>query len=218
MLLYGDEKMVVRKIVKIDEARCNGCGSCIPRCAEGALKIVDGKAKIVSDVYCDGLGACLGYCPQGAITIIEREAQDFSEEAVRHHKNQAELEIEEQPIVSQWPLKVNLVPVKAPFYENADLLIAADCAPVACADFRGSLMLGKRVVIGCPKFDDARAYAQKLGEILRQNNIATITVAHMEVPCCSGLDWALDKALQVSGKKIPVRRLEITVKGEISER
>ena len=209
--------MVVRKIVKIDEERCNGCGSCIPKCAEGALKIIDGKAKIVSDVYCDGLGACLGHCPQGAITIIEREAIDFSEEAAKQHVSQAKPEGGEPQILLQWPVKLNLLPLKAPFYENADLLIAADCAPVACSSFRGSFMPGKKTIIGCPKFDDARGYAQKLGEILRQNNIATITIAHMEVPCCSGLKWAVDKALEASGKKIPVRRYEITVRGEINE-
>jgi NAD-dependent dihydropyrimidine dehydrogenase PreA subunit len=209
--------MVVRKIVKIDETLCNGCGSCIPKCAEGALKIVDGKAKIVSDVYCDGLGACIGHCPQGAITIIEREAKDFNEQAVKEYKNETKLGAGEQKAIFQWPVKLNLVPAKAPFYENAHLIIAADCAPVACADFRSSLMAGKRAIIGCPKFDDAKAYALKLGEILRQNNIATITVAHMEVPCCSGLNWAVDKALEASGKKIPIRRYEITVRGEVNE-
>jgi Pyruvate/2-oxoacid:ferredoxin oxidoreductase delta subunit len=210
-------RMVLRKIVKIDETRCNGCGSCIPKCAEGALKIVDGKARILSDVYCDGLGACLGHCPQDAITIVEREAPDFSEEAVKHHKNATRLENKELQTVFQWPVKLNLVPLRAPFYENADLLIAADCAPVAHSGFRESWMPGRRLIIGCPKFDDARAYAQKLGEILRQNNVATITIVHMEVPCCSGLNWAVDKALEASGKKIPVKRYEITVRGEVNE-
>ena len=208
--------MVLRKIVKIDETRCNGCGNCIPKCAEGALKITDGKARIVSEVYCDGLGACLGHCPQDAITIIEREAPDFSEEAVKHYRNETKLETEEQKTV-QWPVKINLVPLKAPFYENANLLIAADCAPLAYAGFRSSLMAGKRVIIGCSKFDDVRTYAQKLSEILRQNNIATIAVAHMEVPCCSGLNWAVGKAMEASGKKIPVKRYEITVRGEVNE-
>ena len=217
MLIGRKLRMVVRKIVKIDETRCNGCGSCIPKCAEGALQIVNGKARTVSDVYCDGLGACLGHCPQGAITIIEREAKDFSEEAVRYYKNETKPKTKEQEILLQWPVKLNLLPLRAPFYENADLLIAADCAAVVYSSFRGFLMAGKRTIIGCPKFDDARAYAQKLGEILRQNNIATITIAHMEVPCCSGLKWAVDKALESSGKRIPVRRCEITVRGEVNE-
>ena len=209
--------MVVRRIVEIDETRCNGCRNCIPKCAEGALQIVDGKARIASVVYCDGLGACLGHCPQGAITIIEREAEDFSEEAVKSHKDEGEMEVKGRQILPQWPVKLNLIPLKAPFYENANLLITADCAAVACSSFRVSLMAGRRTIIGCPKFDDVRAYAQKLGEILRQNNIATVTIAHMEVPCCSGLDWAVGEAMEFSGKKIPVRRYEINVRGEINE-
>ena len=209
--------MAKRKIVQINEELCNGCGNCIPKCAEGALQIVDGKARVVKDIYCDGLGACLGHCPQGAITIIEREAADFDEEAARIHAGKAEDTAEKKPVLLQWPVKINLVPAKAPFFEKADLLVAADCAPVACADFRGSLLLGKRAVIGCPKFDDARAYAQKLGEILKQNNVASITIAHMEVPCCSGLKWAVDRAVAASGKHIPVKRCEITIGGEINE-
>ncbi len=210
-------RMVARKIVKIDETLCNGCGNCIPKCAEGALQIVDGKAKIVSDAYCDGLGACLGHCPQEAITIIEREAEDFSEEAVKKHKSEVKPMPKDRQVLLQWPVKMNLVPVHAAFYDNADLLIAADCAAVASSSFRSSLMPGKRTVIGCPKFDDAGSYAQKLGEIFRRNNIATITIAHMEVPCCSGLVWAVSRALEASGKKIPVMRYEVAVEGEISE-
>jgi NAD-dependent dihydropyrimidine dehydrogenase PreA subunit len=206
-----------RKIVQIDESLCNGCGSCIPKCAEGALKIVDGKATIVKDIYCDGLGACLGHCPQGAITIIEREAEQFDEEAARSHVKSEE-KSGNIATVLQWPLKINLVPLKAPFYEEADLLITADCAPVALQDFKSSLLPGKRAIIGCPKFEDARAYAQKLGEILKQNNVSSITVAHMEVPCCSGLKWAVDKAVEASGKQIPIKRYEITIRGEMNER
>jgi len=208
---------VTRKIVQIDESLCNGCGSCIPKCAEGALKIVNGKATIVKDIYCDGLGACLGHCPQGAITIIEREAEQFDEEAARSHVKSGEKSGNRAPVM-QWPLKINLVPFKAPFYEEADLLIAADCAPVALQNFNSSLLPGKRVIIGCPKFEDVRAYAQKLGEILKQNNVSSITVAHMEVPCCSGLKWAVDKAIEASGKQIPIKRFEITIRGEINER
>jgi len=209
--------VVTRKIVQIDESLCNGCGSCIPKCAEGALKIVNGKATIVKDIYCDGLGACLGHCPQGAITIIEREAEQFDEEAARSHMKSGETQGNKAPVM-QWPLKINLVPFKAPFYEEADLLIAADCAPVALQNFNSSLLPGKRIIIGCPKFEDARAYAQKLGEILKQNNVSSITVAHMEVPCCSGLKWAVDKAIEASGKQIPIKRFEITIRGEINER
>ena len=194
--------MMKRKIVNINENLCNGCGNCIPKCAEGALQIVNGKAKIIKETYCDGLGACLGQCPQGAITITEREADAFNEAEVHEHlktkiatqtNNPSKQPDTQKP---QWPVKLNLVPVKAPFFENADLLFAADCAPVALKNFH-DFMAGKRVIIGCPKFDDARAYAQKLTEIFQQNNIASVTVVHMEVPCCTGLKWAVNKALEV---------------------
>jgi ferredoxin len=213
--------MVKRKIVNINEALCNGCGSCIPKCAEGALQIVGGKAKIIKETYCDGLGACLGQCPQGAITITEREAQAFSEAEVHEYqKNKASLV---QPKTSattqqkpQWPVKLDLVPVKAPFWENSDVLFAADCAPVALKNFH-DFMVGKRVIIGCPKFNDARAYAEKLTEIFQQNNIANVMVLHMEVPCCTGLKWAVKKALEASGKQIPIKELEVKVGGEVVE-
>jgi ferredoxin len=211
--------MVTRKIVNIDEKLCNGCGSCIPKCAEGALQIVNGKAHIIKETYCDGLGACLGQCQQGAITIIEREAPIFSEQEVHEYQKNKTLQnqVNVLPAKPQWPIKLNLVPFKAPFYDNADLLIVADCAPVTLKNFHETLLQGKRVIIGCPKFDDARSYAAKLGEILKQNNIASITVAHMEVPCCTGLKWAVDKALETSGKYIPVKEYEIKIGGEIIE-
>ena len=209
-----------RKIVNINEDLCNGCGSCIPKCAEGALQIVNGKAKMIKETYCDGLGACLGQCPQGAITITEREAPAFSEAEVHEYLKtktaqtlSAPANVAQKP---QWPIKLNLVPVKAPFFDNADILLAADCAPVALKNFH-DLMAGKRVIIGCPKFDDAREYAQKLTEILKQNNIASVSVVHMEVPCCTGLQWAINKALEGSGKKIPVKEYEVKIGGDIVE-
>jgi len=216
--------MIKRKIVNINENLCNGCGNCIPKCAEGALQIVNGKAKIIKETYCDGLGACLGQCPQGAITITEREAEAFNETEVHEYlKNKtnptpsATIQATQTPQKPQWPIKLNLVPIKAPFFENVDLLLAADCAPVALKNFHDTLMPGKRVIIGCPKFDDARAYAQKLTEILKQNNIASVTVVHMEVPCCTGLKWAVNKALEASGKQIPVKEYEVKIGGEIVE-
>ncbi|HYA78593.1 MAG TPA: 4Fe-4S dicluster domain-containing protein [Verrucomicrobiae bacterium] len=216
--------MIKRKIVNINENLCNGCGNCIPKCAEGALQIVNGKAKIIKETYCDGLGACLGQCPQGAITITERAAEPFDENEVREHlKNKtnptlsASIQSHPPNQKPQWPIKLNLVPTKAPFFENANLLLAADCAPIALKNFHDTLMPGKRVVIGCPKFDDARTYAQKLAEIFKQNSIATVTVAHMEVPCCTGLKWAVNKALELSGKQIPVKEYEIKIGGEIVE-
>lgn len=214
--------MTKRKIVNINENLCNGCGNCIPKCAEGALQIVNGKAKIIKETYCDGLGACLGQCPQGAITITEREADAFNEAEVHEHLKAKTTTPATAPQISQtmqkpqWPIKLNLVPVKAPFFENADLLFAADCAPVALKNFHG-FIVGKRVIIGCPKFDDARAYAQKLTEIFQQNNIASVTVVHMEVPCCTGLKWAVNKALENSGKKIPTKEYEVKIGGEVVE-
>lgn len=211
--------MPVRKIVNINEDLCNGCGACIPRCHEGALQIVNGKAKIVKEMYCDGLGACIGQCPQGAITIIERDADEFDENAVKAHlaKIDVNKEAAKKPQAPQWPVQLKLVPVEAPFYNNADLLIVADCVPVACADLHDKLMSGKRIIIGCPKFDGVQEYAAKLGEILKKNNVASVTVAHMRVPCCSGLKWMVDKAVEASGKKIPVKRYIIDIGGEICE-
>jgi NAD-dependent dihydropyrimidine dehydrogenase PreA subunit len=208
--------LVVRKIIQINEELCNGCGQCIPKCAEGALQIVNGKAKIVKDTYCDGLGACIGHCPQGALTVIEREADEFDEKAAAAHVLDLKPRKEEKA-KCQWPVQLNLVPLKAPFYEDADLLLVADCVLVAYPELRETLMPGRRILIGCPKFDDARAYAKKMGEILKQNNLAALTVVHMEVPCCSGLKWIGDKAIETSGKDIPVKRYEVTIGGEIRE-
>ncbi len=230
--------MVVRNIVEIDEGLCDGCGQCIPNCAEGALQIVDGKARIVKDMYCDGLGACLGNCPQGAISIIQREADEFDEGAV--HEFLAQRDASEHPVVcgcpssqvqqleasvpeeavegstlSNWPVQLKLVPVKAPFFEDADLLVVADCVPVAFPDLHAKLLRGRPIVIGCPKFDDAQGYAEKLGEILRLNGVRTVTVVHMEVPCCSSMNGIVDYAVRASGKPIPVMRATVSVRGEI---
>jgi ferredoxin len=177
---------------------------------------VNGKAKIVKDLYCDGLGACLGHCPEGAITIVEREADSFDEKAVHVHLSKVRAGRDET-VRPQWPVQLNLVPIEAPFYAGVDLLVAADCVPVAYPKLHETLMPGRRIVIGCPKFDDSRAYAQKLSEILKRNNVAAVTIAHMEVPCCSGLKWAVDRAVEASGKKIPVKRYEVKVGGEVNE-
>ena len=216
--------MIRRKIVNINENLCTGCGECISKCAEGALQMVNGKAKIIKEVYCDGLGACLGQCPEGAITITEREAQPFDEKEVHENLKSkaiqtttANIQTNFTPQKPQWPVKLNLVPTKAPFFENANLLLAADCAPIALRNFHDKLMSGRRIIIGCPKFDDAREYAQKLAEIFKQNNIATVAVAHMEVPCCTGLKWAVNKAMELSGKQIPVKEYEVKIGGEIIE-
>jgi len=234
--------MVLRNIVKIDEKKCNGCGLCIPACAEGAIQIIDGKARLVKDIYCDGLGACLGKCPQNAITIIQREAEEFNEKAAEEHVKkshpvhhahvacpsvkamQFEKEVEEKPAVKQtekrrsqisnWPYQLKLVPPNAPFLKNADLLITADCVPFAYADFHEEMLKNRTLVIGCPKLDDATIYRNKLAEIFRLSNIRSVTVVNMEVPCCFGLNRLVQEALELSRKKVPVRQETISIKGE----
>ncbi|MBN2336102.1 4Fe-4S ferredoxin [Candidatus Bathyarchaeota archaeon] len=234
--------MVRRNIVEIDEKKCNGCGQCIPNCAEGALQIINEKARIVEDSHCDGLGACLGHCPQSATTIIEREAPEFDEAAVHQHltrRDEAEPQVSwcpasqmqvliqepEEPEVNaperftlrQWPVQLNLVPIKAPFFRDADLLLMADCTAVAYPGLHRVLLKGKTVAIGCPKFDDVNHYIEKLTEILRRNEVRSLIVAHMEVPCCSALNVIAQRALSASGKMIPSQRLVITVEGGISK-
>ncbi len=202
--------MVKRAIVQIDEEKCDGCGQCVPRCAEGALKIIDGKARLVSDVYCDGLGACLGTCPRDAIRVIEREAPAFDEEATKEYQQS-----QRRPSrLRNWPVQLNLVNPKAPFFEGADLLIIADCVPVASPDWQGTLLKGEIVLIGCPKFDDVPAYLKKLTDIFRDNTVKHVTIVHMEVPCCSGLAGLVQRAINDSGKKIPMDRLVLSVEGE----
>jgi Pyruvate/2-oxoacid:ferredoxin oxidoreductase delta subunit len=227
--------MAKRRIVHIDEALCDGCGQCVPNCAEGALRIVDGKARLVSDSYCDGLGACLGHCPRDAISIVEREAPGFSEDDVRTYIESGEPpasacpasqtespdggEREDEPSVSSlshWPVQLRLVPAKTPFFEDAELLVMADCVAVAHPSLHEGLLKGRAVVMGCPKFDDARGYVEKLTEILRRNDIRSLTVAHMEVPCCSGLERITELALSASGKTIPTQRIVVSVRGEVA--
>ncbi|MEJ2272416.1 MAG: 4Fe-4S binding protein [Candidatus Bathyarchaeota archaeon] len=232
--------MVLRDIVKINEEKCNGCGLCIPSCAEGAIQIIDGKAKLVKDIFCDGLGACLGKCPQDAITIIKREADEFDEKAAEEHvktikgaesitrscpstqviklkpKNGLKSQINEKNIsrISSWPVQLRLLPPTASFLRNADLLIAADCVPFAYADFHEDMLNDKILAVGCPKLDDATLYRNKLAEIFRSNNIKSITVVNMEVPCCFGLKRLVLEALELSGRKIPFKQETISIKGE----
>jgi NAD-dependent dihydropyrimidine dehydrogenase PreA subunit len=270
-----EDKMAVRTIVKINEELCDGCGLCVPGCAEGALQIIDGKAKLVSEVYCDGLGACLGECPQGAITMIEREAEEFDEEAMKKHldnlagsgkeddhghdhghdhgkghgdKQAAEPSLcgcpgsmsqsfdkpkqspppapvggdaqESGPVASRlgnWPVQIMLAPVNAPYFDGARLVIAADCAPFAYADFHRRFLEGKTLLIGCPKLDDTDVYVQKLTEIFKQNNIASVDVVYMEVPCCTGLTQLTQEALERSGKQIPTTLNRVGIKGDFVE-
>ncbi len=241
--------MTTRKIVQIDEAKCNGCGECIPNCPEGALEIVDGKAKLVRDKYCDGLGACLGTCPQDAITIVEREAEDFDEQAVAAHHSRGDrhsadahghgahaagcpgaavmdlgsdldadapaTDTGRRSALAQWPVQLHLVPPDAPFFDGADVLLAADCTAFALAEFHERLLRGRRILVACPKLDDTTPYEEKLTAILRENEIRSLTVAHMEVPCCYGLVTLARKAAQLSGKDIPLQEVAVTLRGEV---
>lgn len=222
----------VRKIIEIDDAKCNGCGLCIASCHENALAIVDGKAKLIRDSYCDGLGNCLGECPRGAITIIEREAEPFAAPvaapvssgggcpgmAARTLEPAAPVSAEDgavAPELRQWPVQLHLVPVHAPYWENADLLIAADCTAVAYGDFQRKLLRGRRVVIACPKLDDGDGYAEKLAAILRENAIRCVTVAIMEVPCCNGLLMLARRAVEESGRTLEIKVVKIGLDGRL---
>lgn len=277
--------MAKRKIIKIDGGKCNGCASCIPNCPEGAIQIIDNKARLVSDLFCDGLGACIGYCPQGAITIEEREAGPYDERKVMENivgqgknvikahlqhleehfqieylkqaidllkERNIEIPLEEarsaggghsacpgskvmdlrkerglpaknwknSPAIKQetqlknWPVQIALIPPAASYLEGADLLIAADCVPFAYADFHRDLLEGKVLLVGCPKLDDQEAYRQKISQILKQNNIRSVTYAHMEVPCCLGLLPIIKSAIAASAKEVPFEDITISIKGE----
>ena len=270
-----------RKIIKIDENKCNGCGQCIPNCPEGALRVIDGKVRLISDLFCDGLGACIGHCPLGAIKIEEREAQEYEEKIVManivkqgknvikahlaHLKDHGESgylseaieylkengfdlkglvdepkpmkcgcpgsnvvdftgesgkdkETEKHESVSylrQWPVQLTLVPPSAPYLNNADLLIAADCVPFAYAGFHQDFLKGKVLLVGCPKLDDADFYTEKLTEIFKNNAIKSVTCVHMEVPCCFGLVHLVKEAIKRSGKDIPLDVVNISIKGTV---
>ena len=200
-----------RKIVEIDEAKCTGCGLCANACHEGAIAMVDGKAKLVKDDYCDGMGDCLPECPAGAIKIVEREAAAYDEKAVQERNSQLTTPNSQ---LFQWPCQIRLVPVKAPFFQGAKLLIAADCTAYAYANFHQEFMRGKVTIVGCPKLDPVD-YSEKLTEILRENDIKSVTIVRMEVPCCGGLEMAAKKALQESGKFIPWQVVTLSLDGKI---
>ena len=195
---------MIRKIIKIDEKKCNGCGACAMACHEGAIEMIDGKAKLTRENYCDGLGDCLPACPMDAISFEEREAPAYDETAVLASK---------RPL-SQWPIQIKLIPVRAPYYEDADLLIAADCTGYAYRNFHNDFIRKHITLIGCPKLD-AVDYAEKLGEIIKNNNIKSVTITRMEVPCCGGMEYAVKRALQYSGKQIPLKVVTISTDGKI---
>lgn len=280
-----------RKIISIDEEKCTGCGLCIPDCPEGALQIIEGKARLVSDLFCDGLGACIGTCPEGAISVIEREAGAYDESAVmetiarqgaavikahlEHLSGHGQTALYNEAIeyliehfipipdhqvaerrsssanphpspfagcpgaearsitreehgagenrskrseseLRQWPLQLKLLNPAAPYFDNADLLLAADCVPFAYADFHQDFLRDRIVIIFCPKLDtDIEGYVSKLAEILSLHTINSITVVHMEVPCCSGVKYVLDQAMEKAGKKVPVKDITISIQGGI---
>lgn len=235
---------VKRRIIQIDEEKCDGCGVCVPSCAEGAIQIVDGKARLIAEKLCDGLGACLGECPRGALRVIEREAEEFDEHAVEEHlKSQGPLPMAsgcpsamiqnlgkiqaplqgDRPVLlgraesalTHWPIQIRLVPPTAPFLKGADLLVAADCTPVAYPNFHQDFLNGKVILVGCPKFDDVQGYIQKFADILNTAGIKSITVVTMEVPCCQGLPMIVRKAMEQSGKKIPLEQVVISVRGQV---
>ena len=194
---------MIRRVIEIDREKCNGCGLCARACHESAIGMVNGKVQLLRDDYCDGLGDCLPACPTGAISFVEREAADYDEAAVFRNKRSKQ----------QWPVQIKLTGVNAPYFEDADLLIAADCTAYAYARFQEEFRNGKVVLIGCPKLD-AVDYTGKLAEIIEKNSIRSITVVRMEVPCCGGMERAVKKALESSGKTLPLEVVTISVQGE----
>lgn len=230
---------MLRKIIKIDENKCNGCGACAAACHEGAIEMVNGKAKLTREDYCDGLGDCLPACPTDAITFEEREAPAYDEAAVRRAKagkhggtlpcgcpgTQSRAIIRDTPVqaqpedavtsrLSQWPCQIKLVPVNTPYFDNANLLIAADCTAYAYGSFHNDFIRGRITLIGCPKLDEGD-YTEKLTQIIANNNIKSVTVVRMEVPCCAGIENAVKRALQASGKFIPWQVVTFSTDGRI---
>lgn len=219
---------MIRRVIQIDKEKCNGCGICVTACHEGAIGMVDGKARLMRDDYCDGLGDCLPNCPTGAISFIEREAAAYDEAAVKANMERKEThkaagreafqeEVSQETVQSQlqqWPCQIKLVPVNAPYFEDAKLLIAADCTAYAYANMHEEFMKGKITLIGCPKLDQID-YSEKLTQIIAENNIKSVTVLRMEVPCCGGLENAAVKALKNSGKFLPWQVVTISIDGRI---
>lgn len=206
---------MVRRIIHINQEKCNGCGLCAEACHEGAIGMVDGKATLLRDDYCDGLGDCLPTCPTGAITFVEREAAAYDEAAVKENqRKKAIAPVQASSQLSQWPVQIKLAPLNAPYFENAHLLIAADCTAYAYDNFHQDFIRNKITLIGCPKLDEGN-YSEKLTEIIRQNNIQSVTIVRMEVPCCGGIEAAAKTAIQNSGKFIPWSVVTISTDGQI---
>ena len=236
--------MAVRNIVKIDENKCNGCGDCVTSCAEGAIQIIDGKAKLVSEVYCDGLGACLGHCPMDAISIEKREAEEFDEAATEAYlKSKQAADKPAAPVftcpgmaaqqfsapaaptdpqdgdvssqLQQWPVQMTLLNPQAPYFQDADLLLAADCVPFAMGDFHSRYLQGRALAIGCPKLDDVSPYIDKLSEILQRNSIKSLTVVRMEVPCCGGMTRIATEAIKKIDRDMSFDEVTVGLQGQV---
>ena len=210
------DSMILRKIIKIDEERCTGCGACAAACHEGAIEMVDGKAKLTREDYCDGLGDCLPACPVDAISFEEREAPAYDEAAVLAAKKKAQNPLPDisGTRLANWPVQIKLAPVNAPCFDKAELLIAADCSAFAYGNFHNDFMKDRVTLIGCPKLD-AVDYSEKLSRILAENDIKSITLVRMQVPCCGGLTMAVNRALMASGKRIPLNIVTISSCGEL---
>jgi len=241
---------MIRDIVRIDEEKCDGCGFCVPSCAEGAIKIINGKARLIRDNLCDGLGTCLGHCPRGAITIEKRDAEAFDEEAVKAAAHPSPISTTQhadgcpgsrfaqfdagkpgvfgaarasggagsvgQPsALSHWPVQLRLLSPEAPVLRGARLLVAADCVPFACADFHRQLLAGRAVVVACPKLDDPRGYLEKLTTMVRHNDLKELVVAHMEVPCCTGILQMVLHARDAAQSQLPVEAIQVGIHGQI---
>ena len=198
---------MIRKIIRIDKDKCNGCGACASACHEGAIDIINGKAELVREHFCDGLGDCLPECPTGAISFEEREAPEYDEKPVQEAQKKT---------LQNWPVQIKLAPANAPYFNDAKLLIAADCTAYAYASFHQDFIRNKVTLIGCPKLDQVD-YSDKLTEIIQNNNIQSVTIVRMEVPCCGGLEMAAKKALQNSGKFLPWQVITISIDGNIME-
>jgi NAD-dependent dihydropyrimidine dehydrogenase PreA subunit len=250
--------LAIRNIVKIDEERCNGCGQCVTACAEGAIAIIDGKAKLVSEIYCDGLGACLGTCPQNAIKIEQREAADFDEEATQQYLAQRDAKNAPAPAaqaatekpggfvcpgsrsmqlqpkdntstakqkaagatpsqLAQWPVQLNLLSPQAPYFKNAELLLVADCVPFAMGDFHNRVLQGRAIAVGCPKLDNSEIYIEKIAQIIKHNDLQSLSVIHMEVPCCFGLTHIAKAAIAKAGPGFTFEDVTISLQGEITK-
>ncbi|MBQ8961623.1 MAG: 4Fe-4S binding protein [Ruminococcus sp.] len=226
---------MIRKIIEINEEKCNGCGLCAKACHEGAIAIVGGKAKLMRDDFCDGFGDCLPACPMDAIRFVEREAAAYDEKAVQENKQkkaagfvcpgtamrslspkESRDSVRAESCLRQWPVQIRLLPTNAPYFSGADLLIAADCTAYAYGNFHHDFINGKITLIGCPKLDDVD-YAEKLTEIFRNNDIKSITLTRMTVPCCGGLEYAVKRAIEASGKEIPLQIAVISPDGSITE-